>query len=234
MNSTKSCQNCPIWKKSLFKDLNIDLVKWLENNKTSNNYQKGDYIFLQGSAVTGLFCHADGLSKVSQRDLKDNVRFSRLVFPADTSGHRSIFIEHNYKGSNEVISEELSACFISKEAVSNLMNHDTLFAKNLIIRIAQDLSNLEEEQAFLREKTVRGRLALFIYRLTENYGEAIDEGQSLIKTAISKRDIAKLLLVANETVIRLMTELKNEKIIDYYKKKILVKDLKRLKEFSEF
>ena len=193
---------------------------------------KKEILFSQGQNVDGIFCHLSGLAKVVQKDTKGNIRFSRLVLPGDTSGHRSLFIETQYKGTADVLSEQLQACYIPKSDILYLLSNNPSFAKNLVIKISSELVRSEEEQISAREKTVRGRLAQLLCELCDAHSDRINKKQFLIKSEITKVEIANFLSVANETIIRLMTEMKSEDLITYKDKKLLIKDLNKLKGIS--
>ncbi len=85
-----------------------------------------------------------------------------------------------------------------------------------------------------KEKTVRGRLAQLVYNLAVEYSDKMDNGNYVIKTEITKRELAKLLLVADETVIRLMSEMMKEEIIMYSEKKLIIKDLSQVLELTKY
>lgn len=209
------------------------MVLWVSDKKQTVTLKKKDVLFSQGQDVEGIFCHLSGLAKVVQKDTEGNVRFSRLVLPGDTSGHRSLFIETKYKGTADVISDTLQACYIPKADILYLLSNNASFAKNLIIRISSELIRLEEEQITAKEKTVRARLAQLLYELCEAHAEPINGNQLLIQAEITKVDIASFLSVANETIIRLMSEMKSEGLISYQGKKILINDLAKLKTLSK-
>jgi CRP-like cAMP-binding protein len=223
-----NCKQCPAWEISLFRDFNDKLLDWLADSKQLNTFTKKQVLFKQGQQVRGIFCHMNGLAKVVQKDVDGKIRFSRLVLPGDTSGHRSLFIEDSYKGTTDVISDELQACFVPKQDILHLLSSNASFAKNLVVKIATELKRSEENQISVKEKTVRGRLARLICELSRDFSEKINDSHYLIKSEITKKDIASLLSVANETVIRLMSEMKSEGLISYQDKKLVVLDLEKL------
>ena len=227
-----NCRECPVWKKSLFRDLDQELIRWVTERKQTVNLQKKDILFSQGQNVEGIYCHLSGLAKVTQKDASGNVRFSRLVLPGDTSGHRSLFIETKYKGTADVMSNSLQACYIPKTDIIYLLSNSASFARSLVIKISLELIRSEEEQISVKEKTVRGRLARLLCELCEVHGDRINNDQWLIQSEITKVDIAGFLAVANETIIRLMSDMKLEGLISYEDKKILINDLNKLKKLS--
>jgi len=233
MTLPENCQFCPVWKKSLFKDFDSDLLLWVAEKKKSVELKKKDVLFFQGDAVKGIYCHLTGLSKVVQLDQESNIRYSRFVLPGDTSGHRSLFVEAKYKGSASVVSNTLQACFIPKQDILHLLDNHVGFAKNLVKKISTELLRSEEDAISAREKTVRARLLQLLYTLGSEYSDKIDDKQYLFKCEITKRDIANLLMVANETVIRLMSSMKSEKLISYQDNKILIADMEKLRELIQ-
>jgi CRP-like cAMP-binding protein len=232
MEFPNDCRQCPVWKKSLFRNFEPNLIDWLTSRKRTCTLYKKDILFQQGDDVEGIFCHLSGLAKVVQKDNDGNARYSRLVLPGDTSGHRSLFIETQYKGTAEVMSDTLQACYIPKDDILHLLSSNASFAKNLVIKISQELIRSEEEQISVKEKTVRGRLAQLLCELAQEHSDTLNDNQLVIKSEITKVDIAGFLSVANETIIRLMSEMKSEGLIDYEGKKLMINKLDKLKAIA--
>lgn len=232
MDNTHVCQQCPVFSYSLFADIDADLIAWLATKKVNRELNKGDLLFEQNRPVEGIFCHYEGLAKVVQTDNAGKERFTRLVLPGDSSGHRSVFIEPLYKGTAKAISMQLRACFIAKQDILHLFANSASFAKNLVTKIAIELQRLEEEAISTKEKPVRNRLAHLIFRLCNDHSEKLDDNRYRIKSEISKRDIASLLMVASETVIRLMSEMKSEGLIEYDNKHLLVTDYDKVRKLA--
>lgn len=233
MNFPTDCQACPVWKKSLFRDFDPDLIDWITQRKSKVTLNKKDTLFIQGEEVKGIFCHLSGLAKVVQKDREGNVRFSRLVFPGDTSGHRSIFIEASYKATADVVSDQLQACYLPKEHILHLLSHNASFAKNLVIKISSELLRSEEEQILAKERTLRSRLSQLLHELCEVHSQQLSGKQFLINADITKVEIAGFLSVANETIIRLMSEMKAEGLIGFQGKRIIVNDLAKLQAIAK-
>lgn len=228
----KNCTECPVFENSLFNGFSQDLIDWLAERKQIHNLDKKQQLFHQGESVEGIFCHLDGLAKVVQKDSNQNIRFARLVLPGDTSGHRSLFIEKKYKGTAIVISDKLKACFISNEDILFLLSNNASLAKNLIIKISTELNRSEDEVISVKERNVRSRLAYLLFNLGTDYSETTNQSQHILKSEITKKDIASLLMVADETIIRLMSEMKREGLISYKGKRILINDIEKVKTIS--
>lgn len=226
------CNTCPAWKKSLFSSLNEHELFELSKIKAICRYQKNEHLFKQGAEVTGLYCNGEGLVKVDQSDSSGKVKFSRLVYPGDTAGHRSIFIEKNYKGTASAVSESVNCCYISKDNVLQFFAKNNEFAKKLITKLSFELEGSEKDQIESKEKSVFSRVCSLLIKLFDNFSETNLQGTQQLTISISKADIAKILSVADETIIRAMSELKNDSVIDFSGKIILLLNKEKLKSYS--
>jgi CRP-like cAMP-binding protein len=216
----------------LFRDLGPEQIDWIAAHKQNLELKEDQILFQQGEAVKGLFCVADGLLKVQQRDERGKVRFVRHVLPGGTVGHRSLFIQTQYKGTSQVVSKESHVCLLPTEDVSTLLAQNPDFARNLIVKISSELERSEEEKLAIKERTVRGRLATALLNLCDSYSDALENGEYVLKAEIPKIDLARLLSVADETVIRLMSEMRDEGVISYQDRRILIKKRDKLAELA--
>jgi len=88
------------------------------------------------------------------------------------------------------------------------------------------LGRAEQTITDLAQKPVRERLAEGLLFLKETYG--FEPNSSVISVVLSREDLANLVGTATETVIRLLSELKNDKIVAFEGKKIQILDMPRL------
>lgn len=227
----KSCVNCPVWPKSIFKNFNAEQLKHLDTIKKPQSRVKNESLFKQGESVQGIFCNASGLLKVGQKNSSQKIIFSRFVFPGDTVGHRSIFVEDHYKGTCDVVSDAAEVCFFNKKDVVNLFGENNEFAKSLILKISQELDRSVNEHILLSESTAFSRLCSLLLKLFEEYSE-VKSGVPMLKSTIAKVDIARILAVTDETVIRFMSDLQKEKIIQSNDKIISLLNESKLKKYA--
>lgn len=227
----KSCFNCGAWRQSIFKDFNEKQLLHLNSIKHPNVHKKSENLFKQGEEVKGIYCNASGLLKVIQKNDSDKIIFSRFVFPGDTVGHRSIFVEDKYKGTCEVISDKAEACFVNKRDVLNLFSQSNEFAKALIFKISADLESSVNDHILLSESTAFARLCTLLLKLFDEYSEEKD-GLKCVKCNITKVDIARCLSMADETVIRFMSELQKDKIVHTLDKKLVLLNEAKLRQYA--
>ncbi len=86
--------------------------------------------------------------------------------------------------------------------------------------LANELKEAESKITNIAQKPVLERLAETLLMLKEYYG--IEEDDSSLNITITREEIANIVGTATETVIRLMSELRKEGLIELEGKKIKI------------
>jgi CRP/FNR family transcriptional regulator len=92
--------------------------------------------------------------------------------------------------------------------------------------LAKDLDVAEITISSLAQKQVRERVAETLLMLKEFYG--MEEDGKTIKSSMSRYDIASIAGTARETATRLLSEFKQDRVIDFDTKKILILNPQKL------
>jgi len=107
-----------------------------------------------------------------------------------------------------------------------LESNKTMYLK-VIEKLSGDLKNSEQRLVSISQKTVRERIAEALLLLKEQFGM---NGNSELDINLTRREIGDIAGVATETTIRTLSELKQDKVIEFVGKKIIILDLPRLIE----
>lgn len=226
-----SCMNCNSLCSSIFNKLDKEVLNQSDKNKISNVFKKGQTLFLQGNPPFGVFCIKSGTVKVSQNTSEGKESIVRLSKAGDLVGHRSLLTNQSYQATATAL-EDTKVCFFDKAHIDQLIKDQPQIAFNLIHSMGQDLGEAEAKVSSFSKNTVRQRLAELLIFLAKNHG--IIEGSRTKISLILKRDeMASLVGTASETLIRFMTELKKENLIEQDGKTIYLLDIERLIEFAD-
>lgn len=226
----KQCSSCPSLKKGIFCDVNEDGLSSLGHHKVVNAYKKGQTLFAQGNPPFGMYCVSEGNIKITQTgsDGKDSI--VRIATSGDVMGHRSLFTEQFYKATATAL-DEAKVCFIDKKHILKMVQENPSVATNLLGKLGRDLGAAEQRIASFYQKNVRERLAEFLLLLKESHGVETEEGL-LLDIKLTREEMASIIGTASETLIRFMSELKNEGLVKQSGKKIVVLDEEKLLAFS--
>jgi CRP-like cAMP-binding protein len=111
-----------------------------------------------------------------------------------------------------------------------MIDENAEVAHDLFISLSKALSNTEQQMATLALKPVRERLADALLLLKKVYGKEAPEPFSI---SLSRENLASLVGTAKETVIRFLSEFKEEGMVDTKGSLITILDAKRLVGISQ-
>lgn len=232
-NSFKSinCENCHSRDKGIFCDLEFEALKDVSHHKVMNNYKKGQTIFFQGNPPFGLYCIANGKIKVSKVGNDGKESIVRIAGPGDVLGHRSLFSKENYTATATVL-EDAAICFLDKNYIYSLIKTDPSIALQMIEKLSKDMGTAEARNASMSQKSARERLAELFLTFIKNYGHEEADGRVRLDIKLNRDEIASIVGTAHETIIRLISEFKDEGIMEQEGKVMYIIDEDKLLEFA--
>ena len=130
-----------------------------------------------------------------------------------------------------VCMEESSACFIPKKVFLEILDENPTVSKQLLKSLSHDLGVVEERVQSLAQKSVRERLAETLLFLQATF-KASGHSEEVIAITLPREDIANIVGTATETVIRLLSEFKSDKLIELEGKKIRILNKAGLEKIS--
>lgn len=234
---TNSCGLCKIRNTSLFKDVLQEHLCQVNSDRMDVFHKKGQTLFQEGTLPLGLYCVNSGLVKVYKTTSNGKAQILRLAKAGDFLGYRALLSDERYAASATVL-EDATACFIPKDSFMHLLSLDNRLYKRLLKQVSHELGVMEEKISDLSSKSVRERLANTLLMLNETYGIAYSDPEtkesSKIDIALSREDLANMVGTATETLIRLLSEFKNDGYISFEGKKINILKPKALAKAADF
>ena len=224
------CEHCEARGKGIFCELEAVALSEVSASKVMNTYKKGHTIFFQGNPPFGLYCVNSGKIKVSKIGSDGKESIIRIASGGDVLGHRSLFSNENYTATATVI-EDAAICFIDKKFIYKAIAEQPSVAIGLIQKLSLEMGSAESRNASLSQKTVRERLAELLLMLEKSYG-IIEENRTRLDIKLTREELASMVGTANETVIRFISEFKEEGLIEQEGKVIFILDHERLLEFA--
>lgn len=226
-----NCDNCGSRDKGIFCDLEHGILADVSHHKVMNSYKKGQTIFYQGNPPFGLYCISTGKIKVSKIGGDGKESIVRIAGPGDVLGHRSLFSKESYTATATVL-EDASICFLDKNYIYSAIKANPSIAMNMIEKLSKEMGAAESKSAAMSQKNVRERLAELFLNFTKNYGIEEADGRIRLDIKLSRDEIASIVGTAHETIIRMISEFKEEGILEQEGKVIFIKDEEKLLEFA--
>lgn len=227
----QSCRNnCGQREKCIFQGL--DDLAWenLTQQVVTYHYKKNQSIFIQGQLPHGIHCIHNGKVKVIMVNNEGKESIMRIATTGDILGHRALFAAEAYYSSATAL-EDVEVNFFSKELILPLLKVHPSISLQLLVQLSQNIGSAEVQNAILVHKNVRERLARLLLQLNDTYGMEVNEIYRL-DIKLTREEMAAMIGTTHETLVRLMTEFKNEEIITQEGKILFIINKKKLKEFT--
>lgn len=222
------CASCNCRKDSLFNGCATEELEEISTNKSCNVYKKGQVIFHEGNRPHGVFCVNEGKIKISRLNSDGKEQIVRLAKEGDMIGYRAL-IENSKYSASAIALDDSKICFLSSEDFNKVVDNNMKVAHDLLKLVARALGDAEQKLTNLALKPVRERLAEALLMLKKTYKK--DEDQFSI--SISREDLAAIVGTAKETVIRALSDLKDENIISSHGSTITIIDESKLLKISQ-
>lgn len=223
------CEQCIVREFSSLKALTKEELLKLSDCKTSHIIKKGDVIFEEGENVNGIYCIKDGVCKLTKLSANGKDHIVKLVTKGELLGQRSMISDEPVNLS-AVALEDMQVCFIPKSEVMGYFDKNNQFSMNVMKNICGDLKEADDHMVNLAQKTVKERLAETLLYLNDTFGTNEDNS---LKIQLSRDELASMIGTATESCIRLLSDFKKLGLIELTGKKIVLKDINKLKKLAE-
>jgi CRP-like cAMP-binding protein len=231
MKDRPECSTCKVFKKSYFSSLENGDIECLKYEKSSAFYKVGQVVFHEDSRAVGVYCLNSGKVKLYKVGNDGKEQIVRFVTPGELFGYRSITGTRHYLLSAEAI-EDSMICFINSNTFSDLTEKYPEITKALLKALGKMLNEAEDRMISIAQKPVRERLAEALLTLCHKFHPEGCKDDNVLN--LSREDLANIVGSATETIIRLLSEFREEKLISIEGRRIILKDVRKLKRIANF
>lgn len=199
-------------------------LKKLPADKKIKRYKKKEIIFNEGTHPTGVYFVNSGKVKTFKTHELGKELIIDLYKEGDFFGYIPLFEETRHNETAEVL-EEAELVFVPKEDFFALIYSNANIMKKFIRILSDNVAEKEEHLIKLAYSSVRKRVAEALLLLEKRYKES-DEGNFSI--SISREDLANMVGTATESLIRTLSDFKQEKLIDIKGSQVTILDHQKL------
>lgn len=222
-NCHASCVDCDVRSQSLFSQFDGDQMATIDSIKSCSTYKKNQSVFLEGSIPRGVFCLRKGKMKIYALGAEGKEHIVRVAKEGDVLGVKALFSNEPYIVSAMAL-EECSICYIGKDEFFSMIDLNSALTNGIMTEMSRELHEKTKFITNMAQKSVHDRLAFAFLLLDEIYGkEPIN---------LSREDLANFVGTATETLIRLISQFKDEGLIRTETRKIWVTDRDSLLAFT--
>ncbi|MBW7868598.1 MAG: Crp/Fnr family transcriptional regulator [Brumimicrobium sp.] len=192
------------------------------------NLKRKEIIFQSGEETKGIYLILEGKVKVTRQSGAGGQRIIRLATKDDFIGHRGFGGNWEYTITAHCLTD-CKVLLIPMNIFETLVKSNPEFAYYMVMFFAEELRVSENLATTL---PMKNQVAAGVLKNLEAFGfDKTDKTK--ISLTLSRKDMASLVGTRYETVVRALTEFKNEGIIQLDAKNIHIIDLKRLNEYAQ-
>jgi CRP-like cAMP-binding protein len=196
------------------------------------SYDKGENIFLQNSPPTGIYCLQSGHVMLWHRDELGNDIGFRVAGAGDIVGHRAFFGEDPHAASAAALTNCV-VCHLPKHMVTKLLEKYPILNKLFLRLLALDRG--PPDSLLLRNTNlpVKMRLINLLLILKHSFAKKDCEDDTMvIVLPLYRKDISTMIAARHETVARAIKELKDDGLVYFRGRTVMIPDINRLTEVA--
>lgn len=182
----------------------------LSHERKIISYKKGDTIIEEGATPKGIYYIDKGTAKMFKIGFNGKEQILRFAKGGDIVGYRSILSKQPF-GASATAMEDTEVCFIPEKFFLKVLEFHPKLAFDILRRISVTLGESAQTITFLAQKTVRERLAEVLLLLEKKLGT---DKEGFINISLTREEMANLIGTATESAIRLISEFKNDDLIE--------------------
>ncbi len=197
-----------------------DLIK-IFKKRQSYKYQKGDSLFCEGNRSNHLFLVKKGLIKTFKSTEDGKELITGFYKENSFIGYTSSLGDFPHTENAEAI-EHSKIIKIDKIEIISILESNPHIALNLLELFAKNIKVTKEKLVQVAYDSVRGRTAKSLLLLVKD--------DPLNKIVLSRADLASLTGIAKETLIRTLSDFKDEGLVETSRTFVKIINKKELKK----
>jgi CRP-like cAMP-binding protein len=231
-----SLGNLPIDKfifknSSIFDGLTSGQQEILNSHLVTLTYKQGQILFHEGGFPTGVHILKKGKVKKYKTGVDGKEQIFYVCKQDEVMGYHALLSEEPYSDSAAAM-EDSVVSFIPKEDFLKVLETSPVLSNRLLKNLSHEFGVLINTITILAQKSVRERLALSLLILKDKFSE--NKVGDEVHIILSRDDLANLVGTAKETLVRLLHDFKDDKLIRTEGKAIILLDVKALVKIANF
>ena len=206
----------------------IDELKKLSAERRVKIFKKKEIIFNEGNNPNYLYFLSKGKVKTFKAHEYGKELITSLYKEGDFFGYLALLEDKPYSETAEVL-EDSEICMVPKEDFFALIYNNMNVMKKFIKILSDNIAEKEEQLVNLAYSSVRKRVAEALLLLQSRYK---DNKEGNFSISISREDLANIVGTATESLIRTLSDFKEDKMLEIKGSNITIINAEKLKKLK--
>ena len=205
---------------NLFKALDKSSLETLNAITSMKDIPKNQPIYFAKEPSNSIFFLKKGRVKLTRTSPDGKEMIVALVNPGEIFGEMAV-IDEDERNNFAIAVDNALICAISKDDFKEFIEKNPGLNLKITKLIGLKLKKYSERIEELVFKDATQRVVSFILNLARDHGKTIGE-EMFVKPFLTHQDIAELTACSRQTVNSILTDLREQKIINFDRKKLII------------
>lgn len=201
---------------------------WLKmtSDRDVNKYKKKQVIYSEGNHPNKLYYLQLGKVKAFKTNDDGKELVTNLYSSGDFFGHVALLEGCLYMDTAEAM-EESEVVLIPAEDFEEMISQNSEVTRRFIEILAKNISEKENQLLAMAYNSLRKKVADSLLRVSKKYQS---DSKDSISIDMSRESLANIAGTATESLVRTLSDFRNEKMIDIRDGAIIITDVKKLQK----
>ncbi len=225
INPDSSCLGCDV-KSPLFCYLSDEELAFIQKNKITVKFQKGETIRKQGTFMSHVISVNSGLAKLYLEGIEQRNAIIRIVKPTNFIGGPGIYLDQRHHYTVTALMDT-TVCFIDVVIFKDIIDNNKVFAHEFMKDFSRNILSVYNRLIYLTQKQMRGRMADSLIYLFEDIFQT-----QKFPAYLSRQDIADLSGMSKDSASKVLREFQIEGVINLNEQELELLDPEKLHKIS--
>ena len=191
-------------------------------------YKRDTFVYFPDDKADHIYMIAQGRVKIGHYLEDGKEVISSILTNGEIFGELALAGEDKRRHFAQVMDEGTTICPLGIEDLKNLMYQNKELSFKILKLVGLRLMKLERKLELLVFKDARTRVIEFLRDAAAWKGKKVGL-ETMIQTKLTHKDIAALTGTSRQTVTTILNELKDKNLINFDRRRILIRDLAQLR-----
>jgi CRP/FNR family cyclic AMP-dependent transcriptional regulator len=199
----------------------------LEESHNPNVFKKDEFIFFPDQPSLNIYMIAEGRVKIGSYLDDGKEAIKAILGKGEIFGELALAGEIKRMDYAQAMDNNTRVCPMTIDGLKELMNENQQLSLKIFKIMGFRLRKMERRIESLIFRDARSRIVDFLKEMAEEKGQKVGF-ETMIKNHLTHKDIASLTGTSRQTVTTVLNELREENIINFDRRRILIRDMAKL------
>ncbi len=213
----------------LYKIFCPHVVKEKKDDHVFQSYKKDQFIYFSDEPSSHVYLVASGRVKIGSYSDDGKEIIKAVLQRGEIFGEMAILGQEKRTDFAQAMDNDTSICPMSIEDMEELMKENKELSIKMRKLVGLRLQKAERKIESLVFKDARTRIIEYLSDLAQEKGQKVGF-EILVKSFFTHQDIANMTATSRQTVTTILNELREHNLINFDRRRLLVRDLDKLRQ----